>query len=606
MKLLLCVGVIALHLGAVGCRSSDHEEDSQVKSISGSTYKVGPNQAYSALQDVADKLKPGDVVEVYGGHTYPGNIRLTRAGTAEAKITIRGISVRGGKPIIAGGTNTIEFNGNHYVFENFEVKEASFRCIFHHAHDITIRDTVVHDCKKHGILGADTDSGSLTLDRVEVYGSGQGTQNHQIYMATDESAYPGSVFRMQNSYVHDARGGNSVKTRAERNEIYYNWIEGSYYHDLELIGPDPESADYGEKKAREDSDVVGNVIVRNGKNAGFRSIRIGGDGTGQTWGRYRFVNNTMVMDSASAPVFFHHFGVESVEMHNNLFLSRTGGGVNVWTSEGEWATGRAIISGSNNFLGTGSKNVPSTWTGTQSGDAGIANLANLDFKPLAGSLLVNAGNPSPKGSEGYELSSALHLPAFHPPHRAAVSGDARPAVGAPDIGAYEYGLAAPVPPTDGASKCVSASQASEQGWLHGEFSSRAGILTAQWDVTPSAAGIDAAVALSQGAASSWTGLGAIVRFNPANMIDVRNGTDYQALTAFAYKPNTRYRVRAVVDVKEHRYDVFVAPAGGSEVQLAKDYAFRSEQSSVTALDHWVVSSVGTGSLQACDFAARSH
>ena len=51
-------------------------------------------------------------------------------------------------------------------------------------------------------------------------------------------AHPGSVFRMEHCWVHDGNGGNGVKSRAERNEIYYNWIEGSYYHELELIGPD--------------------------------------------------------------------------------------------------------------------------------------------------------------------------------------------------------------------------------------------------------------------------------------------------------------------------------------------------------------------------------
>ncbi len=58
------------------------------------------------------------------------------------------------------------------------------------------------------------------MEYVEVYNCGSGTQKHPIYIATDESAYPGSVFRMQHSYVHDAIGGNAVKTRAERNEIY--------------------------------------------------------------------------------------------------------------------------------------------------------------------------------------------------------------------------------------------------------------------------------------------------------------------------------------------------------------------------------------------------
>ena len=41
---------------------------------------------------------------------------------------------------------------------------------------------------------------------------------------------------MRFSYVHDANGGNSVKSRAARNEIHYNWIEGALYHELDLIG----------------------------------------------------------------------------------------------------------------------------------------------------------------------------------------------------------------------------------------------------------------------------------------------------------------------------------------------------------------------------------
>src|SRR6185436_5833994 len=88
-------------------------------------------------------------------------------------------------------------------------------------------------------------------------------------MATDEVAHPGAVFRLQHSYVHDSdfnnagNGGNLIKSRAERNEIYYNWLENAFYHELELIGPDPNGAQAGWTEAlkREDSDVVGNVIV---------------------------------------------------------------------------------------------------------------------------------------------------------------------------------------------------------------------------------------------------------------------------------------------------------------------------------------------------------
>ena len=153
------------------------------------TYQVGPTRTFKKLQDVAPLLQPGDVAEVDGNATYPGDLIFTVPGTAVNKITIRGIRVNGLRPVISGGTNTVEFRlSDHYVFEGFDVTGGSFRGIYHHADDITLRDCVVHDCPAHGILGADTDSGSLLMEYVEVYHCGNGTGEHAVYMATDEFA----------------------------------------------------------------------------------------------------------------------------------------------------------------------------------------------------------------------------------------------------------------------------------------------------------------------------------------------------------------------------------------------------------------------------------
>jgi hypothetical protein len=48
-------------------------------------------------------------VEVDGNATYPGDLIFTRPGTSVNKITIRGIRVNGLRPVISGGTNTVEF-----------------------------------------------------------------------------------------------------------------------------------------------------------------------------------------------------------------------------------------------------------------------------------------------------------------------------------------------------------------------------------------------------------------------------------------------------------------------------------------------------------------
>ncbi len=212
----------------------------------------------------------------------------------------------------------------------------------------------------HGILGADQGSGSCLLEYSELYANGSGDRYHQVYMATDEVHNPGSVFRMQFCYLHDGAGGNNVKSRAERNEIYYNWIEGAYYHELELVGPDGGD-DGNPRLKREDSDVVGNVFRKSVKPSGdpeyFNVTRIGGDATGETHGRYRFVNNTFLCGSRA--VFRMFDSLESVEMHNNIFYRIDGSGVQVMrTVEADWTTGLAVIAGTNNWVHNGSTQVP--------------------------------------------------------------------------------------------------------------------------------------------------------------------------------------------------------------------------------------------------------
>jgi hypothetical protein len=409
------------------------------------TYQVGPTRTYTKLQDVAPLLNPGDLVEVDGNATYPGDLIFTRPGTAASKITIRGLRVNGLRPVISGGTNTVEFRlSDHYVFEGFDVTGGTFRGIYHHAHDITLRDTVVHDCPAHGILGADTGSGSLTMEYVEVYHCGNGTGQHPVYMATDEAAHPGSVFRMQYCYLHDQNGGNNIKSRAERNEIYYNWVSGGFYGEIELIGPDPKgNRNVSTDTAREDSDVVGNVF-QHVSTQGTRMARVGSDGTGESKGRYRFVNNTFILrQGQTSPAFEIFEGIDSLEVHNNVFFRVGGAPIDkvVLETRVRWVAGRVSV-GTNNWLPTGSALIPTGWTGTVFGaNPGFVNISTYDVRPAAGSPLINAGNPAPPSPAGHPFINPLFPPAFHPPlHTLLAPGTAspRPANGVIDIGAYEF------------------------------------------------------------------------------------------------------------------------------------------------------------------------
>jgi hypothetical protein len=406
------------------------------------TYEVGPGKAYPDLSPLQTILEPGDVVWVEGDAVYPGGLEFEGAGTADNPILIKGIRKNGIRPTIAGGQKTVNLHANHIVFESFEVTGGSSSCIVHQGNDVTIRDTYVHDCPAHGILGTDYGSGSLLLDYVEVAECGQGDYKHSVYIATDELAYPGSVFRMQHSFIHDTNGGHSVKSRSERNEIYYNWIEGAMYHELDLVGPE----EYDTPVAREDSDIVGNVLRQTKVSASI--ARLGGDGTGETWGRYRFVNNTMIVDHDTRYVIRLQDGVDSLELHNNVVV---GGGpdTDLWADY----MGVADISGTKNWIDA-QIGIPSDIVGAIVGtDPGFVSLAGLDLRPSANSPLLDLSSAAPT-SGAHPFVSPETVVAFEPAmHFISELGDAppRPVVGvAADLGALEFGVQAPSPPGEGA------------------------------------------------------------------------------------------------------------------------------------------------------------
>lgn len=415
-------------------------------------YRVGltrPQQTLNALFAAVD-LGPGDVVEVDGGVTYAGNIVVPAAdgGSAAAPVTIRGVRVNAQRPLLSGGTNTVYFNrADHLVFEGFEVTGGSSRCILQGAHDVTVRDSVIRDCPRHGILATDQFSGSFTLENSEIYNAGAGTNSHSLYIQSDEVAYPGSVFRMRHCYVHDGHGGNLLKSRHERNEIQYNWFEGSTYHELELIGPDAETQQDGwtEDLVREDSDVVGNVIVHT--NAAFGSvIRVGGDGSGQSKGRARFVNNTFLLASGTDTTVFRIFdGIQAVEMHNNVIDVLGNGVARIERSvEAVWTSGRQIRGG-NNWVKQNSSFVPAEWNATLKGSAaGFVDPATRNLQLAAGSALRNAGSDTPTATPPFNLPNPtfpnpLVVPLFEPRRglTPVAGGTARPKQAPIDIGAFE-------------------------------------------------------------------------------------------------------------------------------------------------------------------------
>lgn len=65
-----------------------------------------------------------------------------------------------------------------------------------------------------------------------------------------------------------------------------------------------------------------------------------------------------------------------------------------------------------------------------------------------------------------------------------------------------------------------------------------------------------------------------MRFNPLGFIDAYNGTGYSALTSIPYTGGTMYSFWFQLNIPAQTYNVFVAPAGGSMVQIGSNYAFQ--------------------------------
>ena len=136
-------------------------------------------------------------------------------------------------------------------------------------------------------------------------------------------------------------------------------------------------------------------------------------------------------------------------------------------------------------------------------------------------------------------------------------------------------------------------------WPNEPFAAQSGRFTAELDTIPSAAPVDAAVGLASGPATGWPGLAAIVRFNPAGMIDARDGGQYVSESQIPYAAGQRYRLRLAVDVAAHRYAAWVTPPGATEIRIGDNLTFRTEQQTVTSLRRAVVASAA-GSLTACN------
>ena len=127
---------------------------------------------------------------------------------------------------------------------------------------------------------------------------------------------------------------------------------------------------------------------------------------------------------------------------------------------------------------------------------------------------------------------------------------------------------------------------SSSGFVNSSIATQTGTFTASFDASPSISPSNDIMSFSNGAQSAFTGMAASVRFNTTGTIDARNGGAYAAASNIPFTKGTTYHFRLVINVANHTYSAYVTPAGGSELTVASNYAFRTEQASIKSINNF--------------------
>ncbi|PRO68456.1 hypothetical protein C6Y39_12475 [Alteromonas gracilis] len=320
------------------------------------TWYLGPSRQHRQLKEILHQLVAGDTVYLDPNAVYEPVEIKNISGTKELPIRLIGNTKdAGSRPIFAGGTERFNWtlalrNSHNWRIDNIILQDGGL-CFRNEATNTELKNVVVRRCST-GVLSTDLNSGNFTMSNVEVTESG-GKKNgrpwgHAVYVASDQHAFPGSVFVLKNSYLHGNRG-NIVKSRFENSLIQNNWIESGSDRQakylLELIGYD-QKYDF----AGQQFEVKNNIIFMRPPGLGSR---VGGDGNSGSRGDVLFENNLFLIDKGFERTILRTFqGIRSITLRNNSVAFVGSYSKLLWLtdeiSDSNWVEGRPHITFENN------------------------------------------------------------------------------------------------------------------------------------------------------------------------------------------------------------------------------------------------------------------
>lgn len=147
---------------------------------------------------------------------------------------------------------------------------------------------------------------------------------------------------------------------------------------------------------------------------------------------------------------------------------------------------------------------------------------------------------------------------------------------------------------------IGNSYVSSDAWTNIVIPTQTSRFTVRWNAVPDSPNIDAVTGLAAGPVADYKDLACIARFNINGTIDARNGSTYQAATPLTYAAGTIYRFQMDVDVATRKYSVTVTPDGGLPVVIAQNFSFRTEQATVTSINHMALVALQGGTHMVSD------
>jgi hypothetical protein len=244
------------------------------------------------------------------------------------------------------------------------------------------------------------------------YGDGY---SHNLYVNHVNS------FTLEYSSATDSNFGHDVKSRALNTYLLYNFIgdSGSGADDQAALVDLPDGGN---------SYLIGDVLHKGSSAANGTMIDSNVEGYDDSTQEnptqlLELVNNTVISDrSSGTDVLVFGSQTTPTDLINNLFAGLGEGGT-------------ALYSGQN-----GAPAAPATnETNLSAVNPGFVDAANLNYQLMSGSAAIDSGT-DPGSTSGFSLTPTNE-------YVAVASTEARPVVGALDIGAYEYVPPGNQPPT---------------------------------------------------------------------------------------------------------------------------------------------------------------